>query len=371
MFGRGFTIFRLFGFEVRIDPSWIFLALLVAWSLAQGLFPVYAPGLAVASYWLLGVAGVIGLVVSIVVHEFSHSLVARRFGLPIGGISLFLFGGVAEMTDEPPAPKAEFLMAVAGPISSFMLAGLFGTLESAGSQQGWPLWLTALLFYLTYLNLVLAIFNLVPAYPLDGGRMLRAGLWAWRRDIHKATYIAALIGRGFGLGLIVLGLLTAFGGYAVSGLWWILIGMFLRFAAGNSYKQLLLRERMAGVPVRRYMSEKLVTVPPDITLRELLEQYVYKYHHRLYPVVENGNDLVGCIDARQLTGISADQRERRTVADISRSCDPDTTVTADSDAAQALSLMLRTGNSRLVVTDGHQLAGVVTLQDLLKDFGRA
>ncbi len=370
MFGRGFRLFRLLGFEVRVDPSWIFLALLVAWSLAQGLFPVYAPGMRVGSYWLLGLAGVIGLVLSIVIHEFSHSLVARRFGLPIGGISLFLFGGVAEMTDEPPAPKAEFLMAVAGPLSSFALAGLFGGLESTGSAQGWPAWLTALMFYLAWLNLVLAIFNLVPAYPLDGGRMLRAGLWAWRRDIHKATYIAALIGRGFGIGLIVIGVVTALGGYPVSGLWWVLIGMFLRFAADNSYKQLLLRERMGGATVSRFMSERPVTVNPDTTLRDLLEQYVYKYHHKLYPVVEDGEDeLLGCVNTSQLNGLSTDTWERARVRDISRSCDPDTTVTADSAASQALSLMLRTGNSRLVVTDGHRLAGVVTLKDLLRDFG--
>lgn len=369
MFGHSFRLFRLLGFEVRMDPSWIFLALLVAWTLAQGVFPAYAPGLPVGGYWLLGLAGVLGLVISIVVHEFCHSLVARHYGLPIGGISLFMFGGVAEMTDEPPAPRTEFLMAVAGPASSFALAGLFGGLESAGIGQGWPAWLIALLFYLSWLNLVLAVFNLVPAYPLDGGRMLRAVLWAWRRDIHKATHIAALIGRGFGLGLIFVGVMSVLNGYAVNGLWWVLIGMFVRFAADNSYKQLLLRERMGGVPVRKYMSEPPVAVPPDTTLKELVEQYVYKYHHRLYPVVSEGDALVGCVNTRQLSGMSTEQWDKHTVREISRVCDPDNTVTADTDAAQALSLMLRTGNTRLVVTDGGRLAGVVTLKDLLKDFG--
>jgi Zn-dependent protease len=187
MFGKTVTLFRIFGFEVKIDWSWLILGALIIWSLATGLFPAWYEGLAPSQYWAMGVAGALGLFVSIVFHEFWHSLIARKFGLDMKGITLFLFGGVAEMGDEPPSPRAEFFLAVAGPISSVVLAGAILGLSLLLRGPGPVTPVTGVLRYLGYLNFILAGFNLLPAFPLDGGRVLRAVLWGLGRPAGAAS----------------------------------------------------------------------------------------------------------------------------------------------------------------------------------------
>jgi len=368
MFGRDFTLFKLLGFRVRINISWLFLAALVTWSLAEGLFPYLIPGLSRAVYWLLGLAGVCGLLLSIVLHEFSHSLVARRYGLPIRGISLFIFGGIAEMEDEPPSPKAEFMMAVAGPLASFIIAGTFYQFLKLASEQSWPEWLGAVFFYLAYLNLVLGVFNLIPAYPLDGGRVLRSALWGWTDNLDRATYWASNVGRGFGLLLMTIGFLAVINGYGISGLWWILIGLFVNQSASGSYRQLRMRESLEGKRVKDVMSRLPVAVPPDISLREFFNGYVYKYHHRMFPVVEGGR-VIGCMNTRAVKGIPERQWDRHRVSELAEPCWDQSAVTPATQASEALAQMTRSGNTRLVVMDDGRLAGVVTARDLLKFIG--
>src|SRR4030067_3422695 len=208
MFGKRVTLFKLLGFQVRIDLSWLILVVLLTWSLAHGYFPFQYKNLPNAIYWWMGAAGTVGLFVSIIFHELCHSLVARRFGLPMRGITLFIFGGVAEMDEEPPSAKAEFLMAVAGPISSVLLGGIFYAMYLFTYKTGWPILVFAVLNYLAILNWLLAGFNLLPAYPLDGGRVLRSALWEWKKNIRWATRIASQIGAGFGIALIVFGVLN-------------------------------------------------------------------------------------------------------------------------------------------------------------------
>jgi len=174
MFGKGISLFKLFGFHVKMDFSWLILALLIVWSLAKGLFPHFYGGFSAATYWIMGIAGAIGLLFSIVFHELWHSLIARKFGLPMKGITLFIFGGVAEMSDQPPSPKAEFFMAIAGPLSSIFLGlGLF-LVSFLGSGLGMSKALKGVIEYLAWINLILAGFNLIPAFPLDGGRVLKS-----------------------------------------------------------------------------------------------------------------------------------------------------------------------------------------------------
>ncbi|HMA53566.1 MAG TPA: site-2 protease family protein, partial [Acidobacteriota bacterium] len=285
MFGKPVTLFRIFGFEVKVDWSWLILGALIVWSLATGLFPVWYKGLEKADYWVMGVAGALGLFLSIVFHELWHSLIARRFGLNMRGITLFLFGGVSEMADEPPSPKAEFFLAVAGPISSVVLAAVFFAVSYLLIGPGPATPVTGVLNYLGYLNLILAAFNLIPAFPLDGGRVLRAILWGSWNDLRRATRVASSVGAGLGAGLMFFGVLQFFMGRSVGGIWTFIIGMFVRSAARSSYQQLVFRDALSGVPVKKFMVADAVTVKPGTTVEKLVDDYIYKYHFKMYPVV--------------------------------------------------------------------------------------
>ncbi len=365
MFGRSISLFHLFGFEVKIDFTWIFIAIFVTWSLAAGVFPHYYEGLTTRTYWFMGVAGALGLFASIIVHEFCHSLVARKFGLPMKGITLFIFGGVAEMDDEPPSAKAEFYMSVAGPLASIGVGMLLGALFLLGVRAGWPDIATGTLNYLSSINFILAAFNLVPAFPLDGGRIFRSALWAWKNDIHWATNIASRIGSGFGVMLVVCGVLFFISGLFITGMWWFLIGIFLRSASQGSYKRLLIRDVLAGEPVRRFMKEDPVTVPPSVSVRDFVENYVYKHHFKMFPVTDNGT-LTGCVTTRQVKNIPRQEWENRSLQDIVTSCSEENTLAPDADSMHALTLMQKSNNSRLLIVENGTLRGLVTLKDLLQ-----
>lgn len=273
MFTRSFPLFTLFGFRISIDLSWFALAALITWSLATDLFPDAVPGRSAQAYYLMGAVAALGMFASIVFHELAHSLVARQYGIRIAGITLFIFGGVAELEDEPPTPKSEFLVAIAGPISSAVLgAALFGLASIVETSA--PLEAMALLSYLTVINFVLAVFNLIPAFPLDGGRMLRAALWWWQGDLGKATRIASLLGAALGVGLMAFGAYNAIQGALVGGMWQILIGYFVYNAAGNARRQAEIVERLRGVSVRQLMRTPAPTLPDGVDVNRLAAKAV-------------------------------------------------------------------------------------------------
>jgi Zn-dependent protease/CBS domain-containing protein len=363
MFGKPIDLFRLFGIMIRLDVSWFVVAALISWSLASGFFPVAVPGLSASTYWAMGIIGALGLFLSVLIHEFAHALVAQRKGIAMRGITLFLFGGVAEMDSEPPSAKAEFLVAIAGPIATLLIAGFFFATAAAGATT-WPRSVAAVLGYLTTINVLLAIFNMVPAFPLDGGRVLRAVLWHWKRDLRNATRITSGIGSAFGMILIGLGIFALITGSFLAGMWWALIGLFLRAAAAASYQQVLLRDALGGEPVRRFMRRELVSVSPSLSLESFVEDYIYRHHHKLYPVTDEGR-LVGCITTREVKAIPRTEWATRTVGSVAVACTPATTVTPDTDAIDALARMRRSGASRLLVIDGEQVVGILTLKDLL------
>jgi Zn-dependent protease/predicted transcriptional regulator len=365
MFGKRLSLFKLFGFEVRLDLSWLILAVLITWTLAQGVFPHYYKDFSGATYWLMGAAGALGLFISIVFHEFWHSMVARRNGLPMKGITLFIFGGVAEMGDEPPNPNAEFKMAIAGPVSSIVLGlGLYGVFF-LGKSMGWSYSFNAVINYLGFINLLLAGFNLVPAFPLDGGRVLRSLLWKWKNNLRWATRIASNIGSGFGIFLIVMGVFSVMGGNFIGGIWWFLIGMFLKGASETSYQQLLIRKGLEGEKVRRFMNSELVTVPPDISVEELVDGYIYKHHYKMYPVQEDGR-LIGCVTINQIKEIPENERKKKKVIDLAGDCTRQNTISPDEDAMKALSKMNQYKTSRLMVVEEGRLIGMIALKDMMK-----
>jgi len=366
MFGKRITLFKLLGFEVGIDWSWIIIAVLIAWSLSTGLFPNYYQNLSTQMYWIMGIVGAVGLFLSIIMHEFCHSLMARRYGMPMKGITLFLFGGVAQMEDEPPSPRAEFMVAVVGPLSSLAIGLIFYGIYLSGKQGGLPEPVNGVVGYLALINVLLAGFNVVPAFPLDGGRVLRSILWGVKKNLRWATRVSSWIGSGFGILLIVLGVLNILRGNFVGGMWWFLIGMFLNGAAKSTYQQLITRKALEGEPVRELMKTDLVTVPASLSLKELVEDYIYRHHHKMFPVMEDSGKLAGCITTKQLKDVPREQWDHKQVRDIVVQCSPENTIESKEDAMKALSRMKSNGASRLMVVEGNKLVGIIALKDMLE-----
>jgi Zn-dependent protease len=368
MFTRSITIFRLLGFEIKVDFTWIIIAILITWQLATSYFPAREPDLQPYVYWALGVEGALGIFLSIIVHELGHAVVARRYGIPIKDITLFIFGGVANMEEEPKRPRDEFFMAIAGPVTSGLIALAMLAIEEIVGSMAPAAPVLSVLAYLSWMNALLAGFNMIPAFPLDGGRVLRAILWDWRKDLRLATRISAGLGSAFGLALIFLGVFAFMSGDTFAGLWWFMIGMFVRSASAMSYRQMMLRRALEGEPISRFMKTEVVSVQPNVTLREFVERFVYEHHHKLYPVMVAGR-LIGCVTTRGVKAVPADRWAETSVGEITEACTPENSVPPQTDAMQALSLMNRTGRGRLLVVESGELLGIVALKDLMTFLG--
>ena len=322
MFGNRWRLFRLLGIPIMLDASWLIILALLTLSLAN-VFPAllakYYPQLASppsrGAFWLVALLAAFVFFVCIVLHELGHAVVARSQRMPIRGITLFLFGGVAEIGEEPASARAEFLMAIAGPAVSALLAALLGALALLGYREGWTPLLVIVLGYLATINLMVLIFNLIPAFPLDGGRVLRAILWSAMGNLRRATYWASRVGRGFAVLLIAWGVLNFFSGNWLGGIWIGLIGMFLSNAAQSGYMQVLLRQALQGESVGRFMNPDPITVPPETDLRQWVEEYVYRHHRKTFPVVSEGH-LQGSIDTRALEQIPREQWHLHHVSEV-------------------------------------------------------
>ncbi len=364
MFSKRYKILNLLGFPIYLDLSWFAIVVLISWSLASRIFPTQVEGLSPGQYWTMGVLGALGLFASILAHELGHAVVARRFDLPMRGITLFIFGGVAEMTKEPPSAKAEFFVAIAGPIVSVLVsAACFAIAMFSGPAM--PPSVSAVIWYLATINAVVVVFNLIPAFPLDGGRVLRSILWHFTGNLRWATKVASSLGSAFGVYLIVFGFLNLLAGNLIGALWQILIGMFLRNAAQMSYQQVLVRRALEGEPVSRFMNRDVITVPASLPLDRLIEDFVYRHHHKMYPVTA-GDQLIGCVTTRQVQQVPREQWHETTVGDVVERCGEDSTTTPNADAMEALTKLSRNEASRMLVVSDGQLAGILSLKDLMK-----
>lgn len=365
MFGRRLHIFSLASIKIGIDLSWIIIAVLLSWSLAAGTFPYYLPHLSTGTYWLMGVFGMLGLFVCVVLHELGHALVAKHFQVPVAQITLFIFGGLAEIKKEPPTPRIEFLIAIAGPIVSVLLAIIMYALTVLGQQSGWPVAVSGITAYLAFINAALVLFNMVPAFPLDGGRILRAILWWWKDNLAWATNVATAFGSGFALVLIILGVLCLLSENFISGIWMIIIGLFLQSAATETRIQSNFVEGLREQKVSKFMTKDPISVPPGISLKTFIEQYVYQSFHHLYPVTDS-RKLLGYISTKEVKSVSHEMWENTLVEQVMVPNTKFTTVTPETNASEALSIMNQTESPTLMVVEEGNLVGLITAHNLFK-----
>jgi len=361
---------RALGIPIRVHASWFLVFLLVTWTLSTGYLPESLPGLSPERYWAMGGIAAVLLFLSVLLHELGHSYVALHYRIPIEQITLFIFGGVAHMRKEAPTPRAEFLIAVAGPAVSFALgAACFGFVALAESiqQQRGLHGLIMLGALLGMVNVQLGLFNLIPGFPLDGGRVLRAGLWAWGKDFYRATKQAATVGLGFGVMLGLLGVVVIFGALSgalpasmvSNGGWVIFIGMFLFAAALASRRQAALRQSLATVPVRDLMVRTVTSIPPNCTLDEAVNQYFRPYGYGGFPVLEDGQ-LVGLVTVLEVQTVPPALWPWQRVGQVMRPLSPSLVVAPDVQVIEAMERMAREQWDRLVVIQDGQVVGLVT-----------
>jgi Zn-dependent protease len=311
----------------------------------------------------LATTAILGLFVSIVLHEMAHALVARHFGLKVRRITLFLFGGVAELESEPLSGQTEFWIAIAGPVASLCIAFVFWGVSLVTLFTGASESLHSVLGYLAALNLALALFNLLPAFPMDGGRVLRAWLWVRLGDLLAATRRATAVSTVLSYALVAFGLLLALSGAVALGLWAILIALFLLAAAGSTLSNLEEKKAFEGRAVSQLMSRDPWTVSPELSLAELVNDVFFKRAVTFAPVVEKGV-LLGYVDTQIVRKIDRENWTTTKVNDVVESSSDENTVTYDMPATDLMAKILKTGRRKFLVIDAQGLAGVVSLSDM-------
>ena len=362
---RGADLFRVFGVQIAIDYSWLIIFALVLGSLSAGYFPGQFPGYGWASYAAAGLVATLCFFASVVVHELSHALVANRLGERVERITLFIFGGMAHLGGEPRSAAVEFKIAAVGPLTSLALGALFSALASALHALGVdPLW-AAVFGYLGFVNVALALFNLLPGFPLDGGRLLRAWFWHRGGDLRAATRRAADWGGAIAIGLMLLGGLQIFAGALLGGLWLIFIGMFLRGAARASYYGVVLDDALGRARVRELMVGDPIVVPPTASVETAVEDYFLRYGYGGFPVGTPGA-LEGLLSLAMVQHCPRAERPTRSVREIMRPLDDQVTIGAEATVAAALQQMVAADSGRLLVNDHGQLHGLITRSGILR-----
>lgn len=356
-----FRVLTISGIEIGIHYTWILAFILIAWSLAVGYFPQSYPRWTTSTYWAMGVVASLFLFVSVLLHELAHSFVARSRGLPVHSITLFIFGGVSNIEKEPEKPGVEFIMSVVGPVSSLVLGGIFWGVQRA-IPPGTPL--SALLGYLALINILLGVFNILPGFPLDGGRVLRSIVWGATKSLSKATNVAATTGRIFGWALIAYGVFLIFGNNLFGGLWIAFIGWFLSSAAETSRREVTLREHLSGVSVTEVMDAQPETISPDTSIEKLVHEVFLQHGRRAAPVC-SGDRIQGIITPPDVKGVPQQQWAMTPVEKVMTK-EPIYYVKVDDDLATALKIISEHSLNQVLVLKDGRLVGLVSRADILR-----
>jgi Zn-dependent protease/CBS domain-containing protein len=366
MFRGGIPIGKAFGISLRLHYSWFLIFALVTWSLAAVYFPSYHP---TWSLWLKISAGVITSVLffgSVLFHELMHSIVALQEGIQIRAITLFFLGGVSEMTGEPKTAGDEFRMAAAGPFSSLVLGGIFMgifyLLRSASSETAQ--FIAAISYYLGLINLLLGVFNLIPGFPLDGGRVLRSLIWWRSRNMQSATKIASNIGRAIGFIFILGGIWLAFTGNFFNGVWLVLIGWFLETAASSSYRQMLLQDMLRGHTASEVMTRECVTVPPDITVEQLVNEHILSSGRRCFPVGSDSH-TEGLVTLHNVRAVPRDARRTTSIRDAMIPFSQMKAVSPNEDLGNVMQILSENDINQVPVVWEGKVVGIVGRDNLI------
>ncbi|MBE9167148.1 site-2 protease family protein [Pleurocapsales cyanobacterium LEGE 06147] len=362
---QGFRLGSIFGFEISVDLSWLLIFFLILWTLTVNLFPFNYPGLSGTTYMVMGVAGTLLFFTSLLLHELSHSIVARAKGIPVAGITLFAFGGVSRTRMDAETPGDEFQIAGIGPLTSVVLSAVFGLIAYFGQGAGWNVAIVGVASYLAWINLILAVFNLLPGFPLDGGRLFRSLIWKLTNNLQTATRVASIGGRLLGFALIALGFWQLFSPVPnfLGGLWLILIGWFLNNAAVASYQDLLLRTMLSGARVSEVMTLNPEAVDSNLSLQDLVEQYFFNRNYQSFPVLENGQPI-GIVTLNQVKQVPREQWMQRTVKDVMIATEEGITVSPEEDMVKVLEKMQKARSRRLLVITNGKLQGIISATDI-------
>jgi Zn-dependent protease/predicted transcriptional regulator len=361
MLRGGISIGKAFGIPLRLHYSWFIIFALITWSLAYNFMHAYP-------HWSLVNSIVVGVITSllffgsVLAHELSHSIVAKAAGIPIQSINLFIFGGVSQLVEEPKEPQVEFRMALAGPLASLVLGGIFLAIWHWLGDM--PEFIKAMCFWLGLINIALAAFNLVPGFPLDGGRVLRSLLWWQSQDLRRATRIASNIGRGIGYLLIFIGIALIFFSDWISGLWLAFIGWFLSNAAASSYRQLALQDILKGHHVSELMIRDCPTVPPQVTIQQLVNEQILTSGRRCFPVVQNDR-ILGLITMHDIKRAPRKQWPAKTAGEVMTPFAKLKSVRPDEDLITVLKILTEQNINQLLVVEEGKIVGIIARDQLL------
>lgn len=362
---RGIRVGSVLGFEIRIDYSWFIIVFLILWSFSAGVFPERFPELTGGQHLAMGVVGAALFFASLLAHELSHSVVARRRGIPVDAITLFVFGGMAHTREEAETPEDELAIAGVGPLCSLVIAALFGAVWWLGERGSWPVAVTGVAQYLGFLNALLAGFNLLPGFPLDGGRLFRALVWRLTGNLTKATRWASNGGKALGWALMALGALQVLGGAVVGGLWLVFIGWFLRTAAEMSFRQHLVRGVLSDALASDVMTRGPSTVESSISLADLVDDRLLHEPYQAYPVVENGS-IRGIVSLGHVQKTSRERWASTRVGDVMDGPEG-IVVETGTTLSDVLDRMSDGGANRVMVVDGDgSLVGIISASDVAR-----
>ncbi len=362
--GSSFRLGRIFGVEIAVHPSWLVIGFLITYSLAAGQFPLLYAGWSPALYWIVAAVTAVLFLVSVLGHELSHAVLARRFGLRVTGITLFVFGGAASLEGEPERPRDEALIAAAGPATSLLIGVLLLGVEAVVHQPQ----VSALAGWLGFINVTLGVFNLLPGFPMDGGRILRAVLWHLRGDRFRATRTAAAVGRLFGYLLIGLGVVIAFQtGSLFGGIWVALIGWFLSNAAETTVAQMSVERTLHGILVRDVMEPDPASVSPNESVSDLVNERMLRSDRRSFLVRHDDGGLAGIVSLSDVRRVPREDWDGARVTDIMTRYAELATVRPDEEVEHAMTLLReREVNQLPVVEEGRSVVGLLTRSGVLR-----